>query len=63
MLPSHRLIGPRGDGTRWEGEIVKIDDELATYLVFCPAAGHVREGLGTHGVIFPFEDVEAEREK
>lgn len=39
------------------GEIVKISAETAEYTVMIPALGHVREGLGTHGTIFKFEDI------
>ena len=28
------------------------------YCVMVPSLGHVKEGLGTHGLLFPWEDVE-----
>ena len=40
------------------GEIVSIDTELATYLVCCESLGHVKEGVGTHGLIVNYEDVD-----
>lgn len=43
------------------GEITKVDAEKGRYLLFNPHAGHVREGVGTHGVWENFEDVEEVR--
>ena len=40
-----------------EGEIIKIDEERAHYLVFIASEGHVRKGIGTLGTYVPFEDV------
>jgi len=40
-----------------EGEIVSVDAEHASYLVFCASEGHVRKGNGTLGTHVPFEDV------
>lgn len=42
-----------------DGEIVKIDPRDATYTVFVESLGHVREGMGTHGLIYVWEAVEA----
>jgi len=61
MLPARRLVGPKGGDTLVECEIVQIDPTLATYLLFSEAAGHVREGVGTHGVSIAFEDVEGQQ--
>jgi hypothetical protein len=44
--------------TKVSGEIVSIDTELATYLVCCESLGHVKEGVGTHGVIVNYEDID-----
>lgn len=44
-------------GNPYSGEITNIDIEVANYTVLIPALGHVREGLGTHGSIFKFEDI------
>jgi hypothetical protein len=43
---------------RTAGEITEIDTGRGHYTVCCPSLGHVKEGLGTHGFIFPFEKVE-----
>lgn len=40
------------------GEITKVDDD-GRYIVLIEALGHVREGLGTHGYVEPWEKVEA----
>jgi len=61
MLPAHRLLGPKGSDTLVECEIVQIDTALATYLLFSEAAGHVREGVGTHGVNIACEDLEGQQ--
>jgi hypothetical protein len=39
------------------GEILSIDFRHGTYAVNCPSLGHVKEGLGTHATILPFEEV------
>lgn len=41
------------------GQIVGIDLEHGEYTICCAALGHVREGVGTRGLIFPWEEVEA----
>jgi len=33
--------------------------EDGMYCIMVPALGHVESGLGTHGLLFPWEDVEA----
>jgi len=38
------------------GEVTKIYPSSAKYLVYCSHRGHVKEGVGTHGHIIPFED-------
>lgn len=50
------ITNPRLD-TRHTGEIVQVCED-GNYLVMIPGLGHVREGLGTHGLIFSWEDVE-----
>lgn len=40
-----------------EGEVLKIDEEQATYLLFCESLGHVREGVGRHGSVIAYENV------
>ncbi|MBK6616503.1 hypothetical protein [Ottowia sp.] len=44
-------------GETVRGEIVSIDVEQAQYTVFCASLGHVRQGVGTHGLIVDFERV------
>lgn len=41
------------------GEIASISERTGEYTVCCAPLGHVREGLGTKGLIFPWEEVEA----
>lgn len=38
------------------GEVIEVDERKAKYLVFCESLGHVRNGVGTHGVYVPFEE-------
>lgn len=40
-----------------QGEITKIDDETAQYVVFCAHVGHVRTGVGAQGYYVNYEDV------
>ena len=40
------------------GEITAIDTKQAKYTIFVASLGHVKEGLGTHGFVVPFEDIE-----
>ncbi|MDO8795377.1 MAG: hypothetical protein Q7J25_12230 [Vicinamibacterales bacterium] len=39
-------------------EVKSIDVRRATYTLYVEAFGHVREGLGVHGVVLPYERVE-----
>lgn len=39
------------------GEITKVDEVMAQYLVFCESRGDVRSGNGTHGSWVPYENV------
>jgi hypothetical protein len=41
-----------------DGEITSIDQQTAQYLVFIPSKGHVRRGIGTHGSLINFEDLD-----
>lgn len=41
------------------GEIVRVDERSGEYTICCTSLGHVRSGLGTHGLIFAWEAVEA----
>jgi hypothetical protein len=40
------------------GEIAAINLKDATYTIFIQELGHVREGVGTHGTIKKFEEIE-----
>jgi len=42
----------------FQGEVTNIDTEYAQYTIFIPSKGHVKEGVGTHGTIYDFEEVE-----
>jgi hypothetical protein len=44
-------------GESYQGEITAVRTETAEYTVMIPALGHVREGLGTHGMTFKFEEI------
>ncbi len=43
-------------GSIYTGEITAIHQH-GYYTVFCPILGHVREGVGKHGTILPWEKV------
>lgn len=45
-------------GKIYEGEISAINNEVAEYTICVPELGHVREGVGTHGAIEHFENIE-----
>ncbi len=51
--------GPDRTQQEYEGEIARIDADQAIYSVMIPKLGHVRDGVGTHGTLFNFEQVEA----
>lgn len=38
------------------GEITKIDCEMGKYLIFSESLGHVKSGVGSHGVYITFEE-------
>lgn len=40
------------------GEVASVDEQRGTYTVRIDALGHVREGVGTHGRVFVWEEVE-----
>lgn len=44
---------------RYEGEIVRVYNENATYVVYVESMGHVKEGMGTNGIVLAYEKVEA----
>lgn len=48
----------KGREARADGQITDIDIRRGTYTVCVPAWGHVKAGLGTHGRIWPWEEVE-----
>lgn len=49
-----------GNQITWEGNTAEITALHADgkYTVFVPALGHVKSGLGTHGIIIPWERVD-----
>ncbi len=50
-----------GANVKWRehsGEITAIDLKRGKYTMFCPGSAHVREGMGTHGFIVPWEEID-----
>lgn len=48
----------RGGGESLQGEVVEIYPKEARVLICCASEGHVKEGMGTHGMIIDWEKVE-----
>lgn len=48
---------PGRSGRATIGEVSRIDAARAKYVVYCASLGHVREGVGSHGILVNFEDV------
>jgi len=46
----------------FDGEITSVREDEARYVVLVEALGHVREGVGSHGIVMAYEDV-TKREK
>lgn len=44
-------------GKPGHGEIVEVHLTDAKATIYCPHLGHVREGVGTHGFIVPWENI------
>lgn len=44
-------------GERLDGEVTGIDEKSAKYKIHVPALGHVKAGLGTHGLVIEFEKI------
>jgi len=44
--------------SHWIGEVTSIDQIHAEATVYLPAVGHVRSGLGSHGRILPWEQLQ-----
>jgi hypothetical protein len=40
------------------GEVSKVEEQLAQYVVFCESLGHVRKGVGSHGLYVNYENVQ-----
>ena len=40
-----------------DGEIEAVNEVRAQYCVYIPSLGHVREGVGTHGIMMDWESV------
>jgi len=51
-------VSIKKENKKHEGVIVKVDESVAKYLVRCEDLGHVAKGIGTHGVLIPFEETE-----
>ena len=49
--------GPDRHEHEYDGEVVGVDGAHAEYTVMIPALGHVRSGLGAHGIRVPFEQL------
>lgn len=45
-------------GVEYIGEISQIYEKTAEYSIFIEELGHVRQGVGTHGTIKKFEEIE-----
>jgi hypothetical protein len=59
QLQMGAVVSIEHDGKMYQGEIVNLNHEVAQYTVFVKELGHVRSGMGIHGLIFGFEDVVA----
>lgn len=46
------------NGKSVTGEIVQILAATAQYVIHCPELGHVKKGVGTHGLVINYEDVD-----
>jgi hypothetical protein len=53
-----KYVGEQVSTKHGDGEITRIDEQTAQYVVFIPSKGHVRSGVGTHGTFFDFEDLD-----
>lgn len=58
-LPVGASVSVEVEGKQRTGEIRDHYTETAEYSVFIAELGHVRKGIGTHGVILGFEKVKA----
>jgi hypothetical protein len=48
----------RHKGRILEGIVTKIYESEAKYLVFSEELGHIRSGVGVHGIVLPYEEVD-----
>lgn len=51
------VIGTHATKGDVRGEIIKIDEARAQYVVHCPSLGHVKTGVGSHGSYLDYEKV------
>lgn len=51
------IVTFRHSGGSKTGEIVKVEDDTGHYVVMCTELGHVRSGVGIHGIVVAYEDV------
>lgn len=61
-IPVGAAVSVKMGGKDHVGQIRDRDPATAQYAVFIPALGHVRSGVGTHGVIVGFEEVTETKE-
>ena len=52
-----RVTFKKPNGTQVEGEVIKLHEDRASYTVYCESEGHVRSGVGTHGLVIAAEDL------
>jgi len=52
------IIAPSKGKPTADGEIFSISTKAATYGVCFPKLGHVKSGIGTHGLVLAYEYVE-----
>ena len=52
------MVSFERQGKRISGEITRIEEQTAQVIVCCPDLGHVREGLGTHGIYACYEELQ-----
>jgi hypothetical protein len=57
------IVRRRGSEGKLTGEITNVDHELGRSTVFCEKEGHVRSGVGIHGVLVLWENLEGAPER
>lgn len=62
IVPQHQvgeIVTFKDKGKSIKGEIIQVDESSAIYYLFCESLGHVREGVGVHSRLIPFEEVQS----